>query len=260
MAISLKSSREIDRMREAGQIVAEVHEIMRELVRPGVTTGELNERAHEHIVKRGGIPSFLGYPGPPGADPFPGSICTSVNDQIVHGIPGKRQLNDGDIVSIDVGVIYEGFHGDAARTLPVGSVTQEVSDLIRVTEESFWAGITHAREGNRLGDVSSAIQAHAEASGFHVVREYVGHGIGREMHEDPQVPNFGTAGTGRRLRAGMTLAVEPMLNIGSAATRALDDGWTVITADGGYSAHYENTICVTAEEPLVLTLLTTNVV
>jgi methionyl aminopeptidase len=254
MTVTLKSSREIDRMRAAGQIVAEVHEIMREHTRPGVTTGELNDLAHQHIIGSGGTPSFLGYHG------FPGSICTSVNEQIVHGIPGKRVLNEGDIISIDVGVIYDGFHGDAARTLPVGHVTQQVADLISVTKGSFWAGVEMAREGNRLGDVSAAIQAYAEANGFHVVREYVGHGIGREMHEAPQVPNYGEPGTGRSLRKGMTLAIEPMLNIGSAGTRQLEDGWTVVTESGDYSAHYENTVCVTEGDPEVLTLLATNVV
>ncbi len=254
MQVTLKSSREIERMRAAGQIVAEVHEILRDNTRPGVTTGELNELAHQHIVRSNGTPSFLGYHG------FPGSICTSVNDQIVHGIPGDRVLNDGDIVSIDVGVIYDGYHGDAARTLAVGDVTSEVADLIRVTEESFWAGIKHAVDGKRLGDIGAAIQAHAESNGFHVVQEYVGHGIGREMHEAPQVPNYGEPGTGRKLRQGMTLAIEPMLNIGSAGTRQLDDGWTVVTESGGYSAHYENTVCVTAGEPDVLTLLATHVV
>lgn len=254
MAITLKSSREIERMRAAGQIVAEVHEIMRECTRPGVTTGELNDRAHKHITRSGGVPSFLGYHG------FPGSICTSVNEQVVHGIPGDRELVDGDIVSIDVGVIYDGYHGDAARTLPVGTVTAEVADLIRVTEGSFWAGIELARAENRLGDVGAAIQAHAESNWFHVVREYVGHGIGREMHEDPQVPNYGEPGTGRRLRAGMTLAIEPMVNIGSPETRQLEDGWTVVTTSGGYSAHYENTICVTDGDADVLTLLASHVV
>jgi methionyl aminopeptidase len=254
MAVTLKSSREIELMRAAGQIVAEVHEIMRENTHPGVTTGELNDLAHNYIVGQGGVPSFLGYHG------FPESICTSVNDQIVHGIPGDRVLNEGDIISIDVGVIYNGYHGDAARTLPVGSVSAEVADLIRVTEESFWAGVSWARTEHRLGDVSAAIQSYAEANGFHVVREYVGHGIGREMHEEPQVPNYGEPGTGRRLRSGMTLAIEPMLNIGSPGTRQLEDGWTVVTEGGGYSAHYENTVSITDDEPDVLTLLASRVV
>ncbi len=241
-------------MRAAGQIVAEVHELMRSHTRPGVTTGELNRVAHEHIIKSDGTPSFLGYHG------FPGSICTSVNEQIVHGIPGDRVLNEGDIVSIDVGVIYGGYHGDAARTLPVGEVSADARDLIRVTEESFWAGVLLARENYRMGDIGSAIQTFAESNGFHVVRDYVGHGIGREMHEAPQVPNFGEPGTGRRLRRGMTLAIEPMLNIGSPGTVELEDGWTVITKSGGYSAHYENTVLITDDEPEVLTLLASGVI
>jgi methionyl aminopeptidase len=254
MAVTLKSAREIELMRAAGRIVAEVHDILREHTRPGVTTGELNDLAHEHITASDGIPSFLGYHG------FPGSICTSVNDEIVHGIPGERVLQEGDIVSIDVGVILEGYHGDAARTLPVGTISQEAEDLIRVTEESFWAGIAWATEENRLGDIGNAIQSYAESHGFHAVREYVGHGIGREMHEEPQVPNFGEPGTGRRLRKGMTLAIEPMLNIGSPGTRQLDDGWTVVTESGGYSAHYENTVCITDGEADVLTLMRSHVV
>lgn len=235
-------------MRAAGRIVAEAHEIMRENVRPGVTTGELNELAHRHITERGGVPSFLGYHG------FPASICTSVNEQIVHGIPGKRVLIEGDIISIDIGVIYDGFHGDAARTLAVGRISAEHQQLIEAAEGSFWAGIEQARADKHLGDVGAAIEAYAEARGFAVVREYVGHGIGREMHEAPQVPNYGRPGSGRRLRSGMTLAIEPMLNIGGAETIALDDGWTVVTASGGYSAHYENTVLITEGEPEVLTL------
>jgi methionyl aminopeptidase len=254
MSVTLKSSREVERMRAAGQIVAEAHELMREHVRPGITTGELNEIAHRHITKSGGVPSFLGYHG------FPASICTSVNEQIVHGIPGDRVLREGDIISIDIGVIYAGYHGDAARTLPVGIVSAESRDLILATEGSFWAGVKHARAENRLGDVSAAIQRYAESHGFHVVREYVGHGIGREMHEPPQVPNFGEAGAGRRLRKGMTLAIEPMLNIGGPGAVQLDDGWTVVTESGGYSAHYENTVLITDGEPQMLTLLAESVV
>jgi methionyl aminopeptidase len=254
MNVTLKSAREVERMRAAGQIVAEVHELMREYTRPGVTTGELNEIAHQHIVQSNGTPSFLGYHG------FPGSICTSVNEQIVHGIPGDRVLNAGDIISIDVGVIYDGYHGDAARTLPVGDVTAEARDLIRVTEESFWAGVVWARPEHRLGDLGAAIEAYAESNGFHVVRNYVGHGIGRDMHEAPQVPNYGEPGTGRQLRKGMTLAIEPMLNVGSPGTVELEDGWTVITESGGYSAHYENTVLITEGDPEVLTLLASGVV
>lgn len=254
MSVTLKSAREVERMRAAGQIVAETHALLREHVRPGVTTGELNDLAHRHITGREGVPSFLGYHG------FPASICTSVNEQIVHGIPGERVLHEGDIVSIDVGVIYDGFHGDAARTLAVGTVSDQHRRLIEVTEGSFWAGIEQAREGMHLGDVGAAIEAYAEAREFSVVREYVGHGIGREMHEAPQIPNYGTPGTGRRLRSGMTLAVEPMLNIGGSETRTMDDHWTVVTASGGYSAHYENTVLITGDEPELLTLLPERVV
>jgi methionyl aminopeptidase len=254
MSITLKSAREIERMRAAGQIVAEVHELLRELIRPGVTTGQLNDRAHAHIVANGGEPSFLGYHG------FPGSICTSVNEEIVHGIPGDRILNEGDIVSIDVGVIYQGYHGDAARTRAVGEISAEATALIEATEGSFWAGYERVRQDNRLGDVGAAIQEYAESHGFHIVRAYVGHGIGREMHESPQVPNYGEPGTGPRLRRGMTLAIEPMLNIGGPDTRELDDGWTVVTASGGYSAHYENTVLVTDDAPEVLTQLASAVV
>jgi methionyl aminopeptidase len=249
MPITLKSDREVSLMRRAGQIVAEVHALLAESVRPGVTTGELNDIALQYITSQDGTPSFLGYNG------FPGSICTSVNEEIVHGIPGGRVLRSGDIVSIDVGVIYRRYHGDAARTLPVGEVSVQALELIAATEGSFWAGVEHAWAGNRLGQVSAAIQAYAEERGFHVVREYVGHGIGRSMHEAPQVPNFGDPSSGPRLRAGMALAIEPMLNIGGAGTRQLDDGWTVVTASGGCSAHYENTVLVTADGPDVLTVL-----
>jgi methionyl aminopeptidase len=254
MAVSLKSAREVDLMRAAGQIVAETHELLREHTRPGVTTLELNDIAHRHIVGNGGIPSFLGYDG------FPGSICTSVNEEIVHGIPGDRVLEEGDIISLDVGVIYKGYHGDAARTLAVGTVDEQVQRLIDTTEGSFWAGVEFAYADRRLGDIAAAIQQYAESRGFYIVTDYVGHGIGREMHEPPQVPNYGEPGTGRRLRKGMTLAIEPMVNIGGAGTRQLPDGWTVVTASGGYSAHYENTVLITDGEPEVLTVLAKTVV
>jgi methionyl aminopeptidase len=259
MSVTLKSVREIEKMRAAGQIVAEAHELMREHVQPGVTTAELNDVAHRHITQSGGVPSFLGYPGHPPAPPFPGSICASVNDEIVHGIPGERELKEGDIIAIDIGVIFDGYHGDAARTLPVGEVSDESARLIRATEGSFWAGMQFARASYRLGDLGAAIQMYAESKGFAVLREYVGHGIGRSMHEAPQVPNYGEPNTGRRLRAGMTLAVEPMLNVGSAGTKQLDDGWTVVTEDGKNSAHYENTVLITEDEPIILTLLETGV-
>ena len=247
MAISIKSAREVELMRAAGHVVAEVLDSMREHVRPGVTTGELNRIAHEAIVSRAAVPSFLGYEG------FPGSICTSVNEQIVHGIPGRRRLHEGDIVSLDVGAILKGYHGDAALTLPVGEVSDVARRLIEATEGAFWAGMEHLRAGNRLGDVSAAIQEHAESRGFSLVREFSGHGIGREMHEDPSVPNVGRPGTGLRLRAGMTLAVEPMLTAGEPDADILDDEWTVVTADGSLAAHYEHTVLVTDDGAVLLT-------
>jgi methionyl aminopeptidase len=247
MAISIKSAREIERMRVAGQVVAEVLSLMRQWVRPGISTAELDRIAHQHITERGATPSFLGYHG------FPASICTSVNEEIVHGIPGHRTLREGDIVSVDVGVLLNGYHGDAAVTLPVGQVSEAAQQLIAATEGAFEAGIAQAAAGNRVGDISAAIQEYAESRGFDLVREYVGHGIGREMHEEPQVPNVGISHTGPLLRAGMTLAIEPMLTIGPAETRVLKDGWTVVTASGKLSAHYEHTVLITSEGPEVLT-------
>ncbi len=254
MAISIKSTREIELMRASGEIVGEVLELMRQHVQPGVTTAELDRIAREHITARGGKPSFLGYHG------FPASICASVNEEIVHGIPTTRALQEGDIISVDVGVIRHGYHGDAALTLPVGMVSDEARRLIETTEGAFQAGIAQAAAGNRLGDISAAIQEYAESRGYDLVREYVGHGIGREMHEEPQVPNFGVANTGPRLRPGMVLAIEPMLTIGSAATRVLQDGWTVVTAGGGLAAHYEQTVAITPEGPVLLTAVPHRVV
>lgn len=254
MAITLKSSREIGFMREAGRVVAEVHELMRRSVRPGVTTAELDHLVHDLITSRGGTPSFLGYHG------FPASACISVNEEIVHGIPGPRVLKEGDIVSVDVGAIIHGYHGDAAITLPVGQVSESALRLIEVTEESFRAGAEQARVGNRLGDISAAIEAVARGQGFDLVREYTGHGIGRAMHEDPSVPNFGRADTGPRLRAGMSLAIEPMLTVGSAETRVLDNQWTVVTVDGSLAAHYEHTVLITEQGPELLTALPEHVI
>lgn len=254
MAVSIKTARELALMRAAGEIVGEVLELMRHHVRPGITTAELDQIAREHIAARGGKPSFLGYHG------FPASICASVNAEIVHGIPGSRVLQEGDVISVDVGVVRHGYHGDAAITLPVGMVSEEARRLIETTERAFHAGIAKAIAGNRIGDISAAIQEYAESRGFELVREYVGHGIGREMHEEPQVPNFGIANIGPRLRQGMTLAIEPMLTIGSAATRVLSDGWTVVTASGGLAAHYEQTIAITPEGPEVLTAVPDRVV
>ncbi|MDI3339765.1 MAG: type I methionyl aminopeptidase [Sphaerobacter sp.] len=247
MAIALKSAREVRLMRAAGLVVAEVLNLMRESVAPGVTTRELDRLAYELIVRRGGQPAFLGYHG------FPASICTSVNEEIVHGIPGDRVLAEGDIIAIDVGVILEGYHGDAAITLPVGRVSPEAERLIAATEGAFHAGAAQAVAGKRLGDIGAAIQSYAEERGFSVVREYTGHGVGRAMHEEPTVLNYGRPGTGLRLRAGMTLAIEPMLTAGNGMTRVLADGWTVVTADGSLAAHYEHTVLVTDDDPVLLT-------
>jgi len=241
-------------MRRAGRVVAEVLESMREWVAPGVTTGELDERAEALIRRRNAVPSFKGYP-PGSPNPFPASICASVNAELVHGIPGPRVLEEGDIVSIDVGVILDGYQGDAAVTLPVGQISQEARRLLEVTEGALYAGIMAARAGGYSGDVSAAIQRHVEGHGYDVVREYTGHGIGREMHEDPQVPNYGRPGQGVRLRKGMTVALEPMVLAGGRCVRVLDDRWTVASCDGKLTAHFEHTIAITDGEAEILTRL-----
>ncbi len=248
MAMTIKTPAEIESMRKAGRIVEEVLQAMQKLVRPGISTEELDQAAAELIRSRNATASFLNYRG------YPKSICASVNEQVVHGIPGGRTLQDGDIVSIDVGAYFGGWHGDAARTFFVGKVAPEVQKLVRVTRECFFEGFHMARAGNRLGDISAAIQAHAEAHGYGVVRELVGHGIGRQMHEAPDVPNYGKPGRGIRLEPGMTLAVEPMINLGTARVQVLSDGWTVVTQDKRPSAHYENTIAITDGAPELLTL------
>jgi len=247
--ISIKSPREIELMRTAGRIVAETLELMKESIRPGITTLELDTIAEAHIRKSGGIPAFKGYNG------FPASICSSVNEQVVHGIPGSTVLNDGDIIGIDIGAVYEGYYGDAARSFGIGHISDDLKKLLRVTEESFFQGIEYALEGNRLSDISNRIQKHVEANGFSIVRDFVGHGIGTGMHEEPQIPNYGPPNKGPRLVAGMTLAVEPMVNLGRYPVKVLKDGWTVVTADGKPSAHYENTIVITKGKPEILTLL-----
>jgi len=247
--IYIKSRQEIEIMRKAGRIVAEAHELIREAIKPGITTKELNEIAEEHIVKSGAIPAFKGYGG------FPASICASVNHEVVHGIPGLKRLEDGDIISIDIGALYDGYYGDAAKTHPVGVISEKAQKLIDVTRESFYEGIKYAFEGNRLSDISHAIQEYVEKEGFSVVRDYVGHGIGTKMHEAPQIPNYGAAGRGPRLRAGMTLAIEPMINTGTYKVKVMPDEWTVVTLDGEYSAHYEHTIAITEDEPELLTIL-----
>ena len=217
------------------------------MVKPGVTTAQIDKAVFQFIKEQGAIPSFLHYNG------YPASVCVSVNDEIIHGIPGKRVLQEGDIVSVDVGAFIGGFHGDCAGTYPCGQVSDEALRLIRVTQQSFFEGIKYAREGYRLSDISAAVQAYVEANGFSVVREYVGHGIGRQMHEAPEVPNYGKPGHGPRLLRGMTIAVEPMVNEGTAAIKQMPDGWTVRTADGKNAAHYENTVLITAGEPELLT-------
>ena len=252
--ITLKSEKEIALMRRAGKITAAARALARDMVKPGVTTQQIDKAVFEFIKSQGAVPSFLNYHG------YPGSACISVNDEVIHGIPGKRVLKEGDIVSVDVGAYIGGFHGDCAGTYPCGQVSDEAMDLIRVTQQSFFEGIRYAREGHRLGDISAAIQSYVESHGYSIVREYVGHGIGRTLHEAPEVPNFGTAGRGTRLLRGMTLAVEPMVNAGGAAILNMADGWTVRTADGKYSAHYENTILITDGEPELLTDATDSLV
>lgn len=236
-------------MRAAGRVVAEMHSRIRDAIRPGVTTAELDRIGRQVLADHGATSNFLGY----GHPPFPGVICASPNDVIVHGIPGDRVLEDGDIVSIDCGAILDGWHADAAFTAPVGTVDPAALRLIEVTEAALLAGLAQLVPGNRLGDLGHAICAHAEAEGYGVVREYVGHGIGRAMHERPDVPNHGQPGTGLKLAEGNTFAVEPMVNMGSAATELLDDDWTVVTADGSWSAHVEHTVVVTADGPEILT-------
>lgn len=245
--ITLKSPHEIELMRRAGKITAAARALAGEMVRPGVTTQEIDTAVERFIRKQGAVPSFLHFQG------YPASACISVNDEVIHGIPGKRVLREGDIVSVDVGAYIGGFHGDCAATFPCGEVSGEAQRLIDVTRQSFFEGIRNAREGCRLQDISAAVQAYVEGSGFSVVRDYVGHGVGAQMHEPPEIPNFGHAGRGPRLLRGMTLAIEPMVNAGTPAVRVLSDGWTVKTMDGKWAAHYENTILVTDGEPEILT-------
>ena len=246
--IILKSDREIEYMRDAGRIVAETHEEVAKAIKPGISTLELDKIAEKYIKSQGAIPAFKGYYG------FSGSICASVSREVVHGIPKKeRKLKNGDNISIDIGAMVNGYNGDAAITHPVGDIDEEMEKLLRITEESLYKGIEKAIAGNRLGDISHAVQTHAENNGFGVVRDYVGHGIGRRIHEDPQIPNYGNAGHGPRLSAGMTLAIEPMLNAGTWEVKTLADGWTVVTKDGKPSAHFEHTIAITDGKPEILT-------
>jgi len=253
--IPIKSKHEIDLMRKSGAVVGVALEKLREAAKPGVTTKELDRIAEEYIRGCGASPSFKGVPAVvKGAMDFPASICASVNEEVIHGIPGKRELKDGDIISIDIGAYLNGYHGDAARTFAIGNVSDEAKRLIEATERSFYAGIKMAVKGNRVVDISRGVQECAEAAGFSVVRDFVGHGVGKEMHEAPQIPNYVTRLRGPRLDIGMTLAVEPMVNIGTFEVKVLSDNWTVVTADGKLSAHYENTFVITADGPVILTL------
>ena len=234
-------------MKQAGRITGEALALAGESIKPGMTTKQLDTIIRHHIEKCGAKPSFLGYGG------FPGSACISINDEVIHGIPSSRVIEDGDIVKVDVGAYYKGFHGDSANTFAVGNVSDEAKKLIEVTKESFWHGIAEAKPGNRVGDISYAIQTYVEGNGFSVVRKYIGHGVGADLHESPDVPNFGTKGRGPRLCAGMTIAVEPMVNIGTHEVKEKSDKWTVVTADGKLSAHYEHSIAITDDGVIVLT-------
>lgn len=247
--IIIKSDMEIQYMRNAGRVVAETLAMIEKVIKPGITTAEIDKLAEAFIVSQGAKPSFKGYGG------FPASICASINDVVIHGIPSSRELKDGDIISVDCGAILNGYHGDAARTFPVGNISDEAQKLIDVTKDSFFKAVDKAIVGNRLTDISAAVQKHVESFGYSVVRDFVGHGIGKSMHEDPQVPNYGAAGKGAKLVHGMVLAIEPMINIGEYKVKIKPDGWTVVTGDGSLSAHYENTVAITNNGPEILTLI-----
>lgn len=245
--INVKSAVEISKMQLAGKIAGGALQLAGEKIEAGMTTKELDKIIHDYIVKNGAVPSFLGYGG------FPASACISVNDEVIHGIPGKRKILDGDIVSVDVGALFDGYHGDTCATFPVGEISQEAKSLLEATEQSLFEGIKAARAGNRLGDVSNAIEEFILSKGYAIVKQYVGHGVGRNLHEDPEVPNFGKAGHGPRLVPGMTIAIEPMVNIKGEGVRVLDNKWTVVTTSGSLSAHFEHTIAITSGDPIILT-------
>ncbi|MCI5969753.1 MAG: type I methionyl aminopeptidase [Clostridia bacterium] len=248
--IYIKSAGEVAKMRRSGKITANVFEVLKPYIKPGVSTAELDKIAKEYILNSEAKPSFLNYNG------FPASICSSVNDVVIHGIPSHSEiLKDGDIISIDVGVIKEGYHSDAARTFAVGNISEDAARLIDVTQKSFFEGIRYAKQGERLFSISATIQDYVEGAGFSIVKNYCGHGVGRNLHEDPEIPNYGKFGHGNRLMRNMTLAIEPMVNMGGAATKVLSDGWKVVTQDKSYAAHYENTIVITDGEPIILTAL-----
>lgn len=252
---TIKSQAEIDKMKKAGEVLYETLQLLKKNIAPGVTTKELDRIAYENITKYKAIPSFKGYePGIPGVVPFPASICTSVNEEVVHGIPSSlNHLKDGDIISIDVGVYLNGYHADAARTYGVGKISGEAQRLITETRQSFFEGLKQMEVGKHIRDISEAIQRHAENKGFSVVRDFVGHGIGKDLHELPEIPNYVTKRRGAKLESGMTIAVEPMINEGTYSVRVLDNGWTVVTSDGSLSAHYENTVAITENGPQILT-------
>jgi len=246
--IVCRSAAELEKMREAGRLVGEVLTELAALVAPGVTTADLDAAAERRILRAGGAPAFKGYHG------YPATICASVNEEVIHGIPsGRRVLNEGDVISIDVGAVLDGYFGDSAITLPVGQVSEAAATLLRVTEESLFKAIETVKPGGRVSDIGHAVQQHVEAYGFSVVREFVGHGIGQQMHEEPQIPNYGDPGRGPRLAEGMVLAIEPMVNAGKPAVKVLADGWTAVTRDGSLSAHFEHTVAVTANGPWILT-------
>ncbi len=248
--IIIKTQREIEIMRKAGRIVAGAHELVKKHIKPGISTLELDKLVYEYILSCNAIPAFKGYNG------FPASICTSVNEEVVHGIPSSSvRLKDGDIISVDIGAVFDGYVGDGAKTYPVGQIDSEKQKLIDVTRQSFYEGIKYAKPGFRLSDISHAIQTYAESFGFSVVRDFVGHGVGKKMHEEPQIPNFGSPGKGPRLQKGMVLAIEPMINAGKYHVSILNNDWTVVTLDGKPSAHYEHTVAITDGEPELLTIL-----
>ena len=246
--IAIKNGQELLNMRQACKITAAARALAGEMVRPGVSTKEIDKAVHDFIVSQGAKPSFLGYGG------FPGSTCISVNDTVIHGIPGGYVLKEGDIVSVDVGAYYKGFHGDCAATYPCGTISADAQKLIDVTKQSFYEGLRFAKKGHRVSDISHAIETYVESNGFSVVRAFVGHGVGAQLHEEPEVPNYGAPGRGPRLLPGMTLAIEPMVNVGTWEVRILKDRWTTVTADGKLSAHYENTVLITDGEPEILTV------
>ena len=247
--VILKSAEEIEKLRKSNYIVAEVLEGLRELIKPGISTRELDIYAEEMVRKKGAVPAFKGYMG------YPASLCTSVNAEVVHGIPSDRVLKEGDIVSMDFGALYKGYYGDSAITVPVGKVSSIAVKLMKITDEALYKGINEAKAGNRLGDISAVVQNHVEGAGFSVVRDFVGHGIGRNLHEDPQIPNYGLRGKGIELKNGMVFAIEPMVNEGPFNVKVLKDGWTVVTSDGKLSAHFEHTVAITGNGPVILSRL-----